>query len=67
MADSLEGCPWAAGDPAEEAGCGRRGQAAMAPPSGWWRMSGGECQRQGQATTVVRKSEVDGGGEAERR
>jgi hypothetical protein len=62
MADSLEGCPWAAGGPAEEAGCGRRGQAAMASPTGRWRTTGGWGRWRGQVNVVVRKGRVEGEG-----
>jgi hypothetical protein len=60
MTDSLEGCPWAGGGPAEEAGCGRQGQTVMAPPTERWRASGGRGRRRGQVNVVVRKGGVEG-------
>jgi hypothetical protein len=65
LGSMADGCRWMVSSSGRPSGGGRV-WAAMAPPSGWW-MSGGVCQRQEQATTVVRKNEVDGGGEAERR
>jgi hypothetical protein len=35
------------GGPAEEAGWGRRGAAAGAPPAGWWRPADGARDRRG--------------------
>jgi hypothetical protein len=44
------------------ADCGRRGQAATAPPTGWWRISDEQCWRRGQTAAVVRKCRAAGWG-----